>query len=58
MRNSGLDVLHYGPFVVFHFAMEYTTYPILPTVKINTQTMRCETSAHYNVSQRPPPNWR
>ena len=54
-------MLHYGPLVAFHAAIEHTTYPILPTVKIinhNTQSMRCETSAHYNLSQRPPPNRR
>ena len=43
------------------FAVEHTTYRILPPVKIltnNTQSMRCETSAHYDISQRPPLNWR
>lgn len=41
--------------------MEHATLSDLvtvETVKNNTQTMRCETSAHYNVSQRPPLNWR
>jgi len=54
-------MLHYGPLVLFHFAVEHMTYPIWPTVTIlknNIQSMGCETSAQYNLSQRPPPHRR
>src|SRR4051794_13604986 len=34
MKNSGVDMLHYGPLVVFHFAVEHMTYSIWPTVTI------------------------
>jgi|GEM_PF-2878518 hypothetical protein len=37
MRNSGVEVLHDGPLVAFHLAIEHTTYRILPTFKILKQ---------------------
>jgi len=37
MRNSGVEVLHDGPLVAFHFVIEHTTYRILPTIKILKQ---------------------
>jgi len=59
MRNSGSRVSHREPLLALNLAIEYA---ILAAVKIpNTQrtlTMRCETSAPYKVSQRPPPNRR
>ena len=47
--------------LAFNLAIEHATFPILTTVKIlknNIQTMRCETSAQHNLSQRPPPDRR
>ena len=50
---------HYDPLFAFNLVIEHATLPILTHVKFlqikRTQTKRCETSAAYNVSQRPPP---
>lgn len=53
---------HHDSLFAFNLMIEHATLPILTHVKFlqiqRTQTMRCETSAAYNASQRPPPSNR
>jgi hypothetical protein len=62
MRNSSVEMSHYGPLLAFTLTIEHVTFLNVPAIKIlkkqRTQTMRCETSASYKVSQRPPPDRR
>ena len=59
MKNSRVVMSHHDPLSDFNLATEQTTFPILTDVKFlykqRIQTMRYETSAVYNIPQRPPP---
>lgn len=62
MRNSALGMSQHDPLFPLNFANKHANLPILHAAGIlkkqPTQMIRCETSAPYKISQRPPPGRR